>query len=75
MRDEFSKLCCLRKDVFIEMAKVTQLDASAIALMTLIYGWQLRMKLGWQLVEASVATRLALKMAHAEFLLESSLRK
>ena len=72
MRDEFSKLCCLRKNVCIDMAKVTELDSSAIALMTLIYGWQLKMKLGWQLVEASVATRLALKMAHAEFLLEPS---
>ena len=74
LRDEFSKLCCLRKDVCLDMAKVTQLDSAAIALMTLIYGWQLKMKLGWRLTEASVATRIALKIAHAEFLLESSQR-
>lgn len=70
MRDEFSQLSCRRENVVIDMGAVTHLDSSSIALMTLLYGWQLKAGVGWKIAAPSDAARTALRSAHASYLLD-----
>jgi N-acetylglucosaminyldiphosphoundecaprenol N-acetyl-beta-D-mannosaminyltransferase len=71
MREEFSQLSCRGEQVTIDMAAVTHLDSSSIALMTLLYGWQLKASLNWKIAAPSAAACLALRSAHAEYLLDA----
>jgi N-acetylglucosaminyldiphosphoundecaprenol N-acetyl-beta-D-mannosaminyltransferase len=72
LRDEFSQLSRRRENVVIDMGAVTHLDSSSIGLMTLLYGWQLKVNLRWSIAEPSIAVRTALRSAHAGYLLDQA---
>lgn len=55
--------------VSLHMAAVSHLDASAIGLLTLLYGWQLKTGAGWELVSTSSAVQRTLRLACADYLL------
>ena len=57
--------------VSLDMAAVSHLDASAIGLLALLYGWQLKIGAAWALVNPSRAVQLALRFACADYLLVS----
>ena len=70
MREEFSRTARQRVHVRVDLAEVTRLDPAAIGLMTLLYGWLLKIDLTWKIVACSDPARSALRSAHAEYLLE-----
>lgn len=57
--------------VSLDMAAVSHLDASAIGLLALLYGWQLKNGAAWELVSPSRAVRRTLWLACADYLLVS----
>lgn len=71
IRDAFTQISCRREPVSLDMSAVTHLDSSSIALMTLLYGWQLKVGLGWKIPAPSAPALSALRSAHADYLLAS----
>ena len=60
-----------RRPVSLDLRAVAWLDPSAIALLSLLYGWQLRIGAGWDTVAASRGAERALRGACATYLLGS----
>lgn len=58
-----------RLAIAIDLRAVAWLDASAIALLSLLYGWQQKIGAGWEVLGASRAAQLALRGACAGYLL------
>ena len=55
--------------VCIDMSRVTHLDATAIALLALLCGWQLKSTAAWEVANPSDAARIALRLSCADYLL------
>ena len=61
-----------RRPISLDLRAVAWLDASAIALLSLLYGWQLKIGAGWDVLAASRGAERALRGACATYLLTSS---
>lgn len=70
LRTLFHEQAARETPVAIDLGRVEYIDAAAIGLLSLLYGWQIRPTLGWRVVAASTAVRRALKLACASYLLE-----
>jgi N-acetylglucosaminyldiphosphoundecaprenol N-acetyl-beta-D-mannosaminyltransferase len=55
--------------VSLDLTAVSHLDSAAIALLALLYGWQLKTKESWEVVGTSRAMRKTLWLACADYLL------
>ena len=69
LRGLFASHAASGRAVSLDMAAVSHLDATIIALLTLLYGWQLKTGAAWELVNPSRAAQRTLRLACADYLL------
>lgn len=69
MREALQSHVAHHQRVALDLGSVTCLDGAAIALLTLLYGWQNTAGLGWAVVAASAQARRSLHLACAGYLL------
>jgi N-acetylglucosaminyldiphosphoundecaprenol N-acetyl-beta-D-mannosaminyltransferase len=56
--------------VALDLGEVSFLDPTAIGLLSLLYGWQIKIGASWKVVAVSKSTRKTLRWACAEYLLQ-----
>jgi hypothetical protein len=69
LRSIFASHAVLRRPISIELAGVTRLGPGAIALLSLLYGWQLEIGAEWEILSPSGAAQRALRLSCADYLL------
>ncbi len=69
LRVALAQLAKSRKDVSLDMAAASHLDSTAIALIALLLGWQLKIGASWRVVNVPAAIRRTLHLACADYLL------
>ena len=69
LRTALAEHASRRRPVSLDLGGVASLDPAAIALLSLLYGWQLKIGAGWEVLAASRAARRALRGACADYLL------
>jgi len=69
LRVALTQLAGSRKGVSLDLAAVSHLDSTAIALLALLQGWQLKIGASWRVINAPAAIRRTLCLACAEYLL------
>ncbi len=72
LRDELAQLCGRRDHASIDMLGVTRLDSSSIGLMSLLYGWQLKINRDFKIAAFSDSAYRAIRLAHAEYLFDTA---
>ncbi|MDQ2734220.1 MAG: WecB/TagA/CpsF family glycosyltransferase [Pseudomonadota bacterium] len=69
LRSLFASHAAAGGAVSIDLTDVSHLDSTAIALLALLYGWQLKTEASWEVVGTSRAVRKSLRLACADYLL------
>jgi N-acetylglucosaminyldiphosphoundecaprenol N-acetyl-beta-D-mannosaminyltransferase len=69
LRSHFTAHAAAGGAVSIDASGVSYLDASVMALLSLLYGWQLKTGNGYRLIQPSNAVQKTLRLACAEYLL------
>jgi N-acetylglucosaminyldiphosphoundecaprenol N-acetyl-beta-D-mannosaminyltransferase len=70
LRERLAQHAATQSAVALDLAAVSHLDSSAIALLSLLHGWQLKIGAGWEVTNASAAAQTTLRLACADYLLQ-----
>jgi N-acetylglucosaminyldiphosphoundecaprenol N-acetyl-beta-D-mannosaminyltransferase len=71
LRAEFAQQAASRSGVVLDLAEVSHLDGTVLALMALLFGWQVKIGAAWQVVNVPTAVRETMQRACADYLLDA----